>query len=71
MPPVLARRAHRVDQIVIITSGARRMRAVRGILVVLCRREGGEDRCGHLLLNQIWRYGESLRAQTFPAEAQR
>ncbi len=55
MPPVLARRAPRVDQIVIITGGARRMRAVGGILVVHCRREDGEDRRDQLLLNQIRR----------------
>ncbi len=62
MPPVLARHAHRVDQIVIITGGARRMRAVRGALVVRCRMEDGKDRRIHLLLNQIRRCGEGLYA---------
>ena len=43
MPPVLARRAHRVDQIVIIAGGARRMRAVGDILVIAAE-DDGKDR---------------------------
>lgn len=32
------------DQMALIAGGARRMRAVRGILVVRCGREDGKDR---------------------------
>ncbi len=47
MPPVLARRAHKVDQIVFSSGGARRMRAVGGIPVIAA--EGRVERRGEAL----------------------
>ena len=44
MPSVLARRAHRAGQSVISAGGARRMRAVGGILVIAA--EGRVKRIG-------------------------
>ncbi|MBS0154475.1 MAG: hypothetical protein JSS38_07765 [Nitrospira sp.] len=44
MPLVLVRRAHKADQIVITVGGARRMRAVGGILIVTAG--GGMERRG-------------------------
>ena len=47
-PPVLARRAHKANQIGITTGGARRMHAVRGIPVVAAEggmRRGDAARC--------------------------
>jgi hypothetical protein len=49
IPPVLARRAHRTDQISIIAGGARHLRAVRGIMVVSAK--GREEKIGVRLMD--------------------